>query len=67
MSGTLDGTSVTDPKSETDASGNLTNSGNYQFVVPIPSAGLNQFRIDCIRIDGDGSIIGLMMIPTPTT
>ena len=60
MSGTLDGTSVTDPKSETDANGNLTHSGNYQFIVPLPSVGLNQFRIDCIRIDGYGSILGLM-------
>ena len=65
MSGTLGGTSVTDPKPETDASGNLTNSGNYQFVVPIPSAGMNQYRIDCIRIDGDGSVIDAMMIASP--
>lgn len=63
MSGALDGSSVTDPKSETDASGKTT--GKYQFVVPLPNAGLNQYRIDCIRIEGKGSVLdGIIASPT---
>jgi hypothetical protein len=57
MSGTLGGTKITDPKPETDANGNPTNSGYYQFLVPVPAAGLNQYSIDCIKIIGGGSLI----------
>jgi len=68
-SGSLGGTSLgitlTDPKPETDANGNPINSGNYQFVVPLPNAGLNQYRIDCIRIQGDGSFIDDMIAASP--
>jgi len=47
MSGALDGAynktgpKSTDPQTETDANGTKTTTGNYQFVVPLPNAGLN--------------------------
>jgi hypothetical protein len=64
-SGVLGGTGVTDPKPETDTSGSPTNKGNYQFVVPVPNPGLNQFRIDCVRIMGNGSVLADILTDNP--
>ncbi len=54
-SGELDGKGITDPKAETDTSGKKTGSGLFQFNILLPSSGLNQYRIDCVRLNGDGT------------
>ena len=44
------------PKIEKDANGNAT--GKYVFTVPLPPPGMNAYRIDCIRFNGDSTLIG---------
>ena len=54
--GQLDEDDLFAPK-KVDASAGSLPSGLYAFTVPLPPAGMNAYRIDCIRYKGDKTLV----------